>query len=155
MTIWRGEREVLAEISAHVPHCPPQTPYGVPWNQTRASATRSLPLTASATKRPILLLDSRIYELVSTLSCFRTLCQSLCGDLNFDLTTWTSAVLTYSWRRCQTRDGDVSLVTNRILIMTSLFVIHEKALNNFSITLELGMRFEIEIKLDGKRNGKA
>jgi hypothetical protein len=48
------------------------------------------------------------------------------------------------------RDGDVSLVTNQILIMKSSFVIHEKAWNNFTITLELGMRYEIEIKLDGK-----
>jgi hypothetical protein len=34
-------------------------------------------------------------------------------------------------------------------------VIHEKAWNNFTITLELGMRYEIEIKLDGKWNGRA
>jgi hypothetical protein len=48
------------------------------------------------------------------------------------------------------RDGDVSLVTTRILIVASSFVIHDEAWNNFTISLEMGMRYETEIKLDGK-----
>jgi hypothetical protein len=48
---WQGKTEVLGEKPAPVPLCPPQIPYGLTRDRTRACAVGGRPLTAWAMAR--------------------------------------------------------------------------------------------------------
>jgi hypothetical protein len=91
----QGKTAVLREKPVPVPLCPPQIPYGLTRERTRASAVRGRRLTAWAMSRPVFVSLRRMFFALLTSQCHaRGVLQTDAPALG---ATSSSAVLT--WRR--------------------------------------------------------